>query len=65
MEKELYIASAGDVGSSGASQSCVLKPPHHLLMIYFQRPAATPEENTESVVIVGSASASPLHFFLS
>lgn len=32
MEKELYIASVGDAGSSGASESCicVLKPPRHL-----------------------------------
>lgn len=32
MEKELYIESVGDAGSSGASKSCicVLKPPRYL-----------------------------------
>lgn len=50
MEKELYIESVGDAGSSGASKSwiCVLKPPRYQWMINSHRPSAAPKENTET-----------------
>lgn len=51
MEKELYIESVGDAGSSGASKSCicVLKPPA-TWMINSHRPSAALQKNADMPV---------------
>lgn len=66
MEKELYIESVGDAGSSGASKSCicVLKPPATYEWLTPTDPARHQRKGKyRGVLVSGDITASLIHLF--
>lgn len=66
MEKELYIESVGDAGSSGASKSCicVLKPPATYEWLTPTDPALHLRKGKyRGVLVSGDITASLIHVF--